>query len=100
MMGLNVQCKKCANLRNDWCKFVVDSPDPDMVRDCQYYMGKTNADKLRHMSDEELAAWHSHLAPCCHCKAVPEERNQVIHPHDCYEKWLEWLKQEAKRCQF
>lgn len=57
---------------------------------------KTRADRIRAMSDEELAEWYSHLAPCCHCEAVPEERNQVIHPHNCYEKWLDWLRSEAK----
>ena len=54
-MPKNVICKKCNNLVNDWCEKVIDSPDPDMQRDCQYFCEKTNAQKIRAMSDEELA---------------------------------------------
>ena len=56
-MPKNVVCKKCNNLVNDWCKKVIDSPDQDMQRDCQYFCEKTNADKIRKMSDEELAKY-------------------------------------------
>ena len=54
-MPKNVVCKKCNNLVNDWCEKVIDSPDPDMQRDCQHFREKTNAQKIRSMSDEELA---------------------------------------------
>ena len=54
-MPKNVVCKKCNNLVNDWCEKAIDSPDPDMQRDCQYFCEKTNADRIRSMSDEELA---------------------------------------------
>ena len=54
-MPKNVVCKKCNNLANDWCEKVIDSPDQDMQRDCQYFCEKTNADKIRAMTDEELA---------------------------------------------
>lgn len=85
MMGLNVQCKKCANLRNDWCKLVVDSPDPDMVRDCQYYRGKTNADKIRQMTDEELASFMEALSPHNKWSIFLDGK-----------RWLDWLKQEVE----
>ena len=54
-MPKNVVCKKCNNLVNDWCEKVIDSPDQDMQRDCQYFCEKTNADRIRAMSDEILA---------------------------------------------
>ena len=54
-MPKNVVCKKCNNLVNDWCEKVIDSPDQDMQRDCQYFCEKTNADCIRSMDDEELA---------------------------------------------
>jgi hypothetical protein len=99
-MALNVQCKKCANLRNDWCKLVVDSPDPDMVRDCQYYMGKTNADNIRQMSDEELA---QHLRDVANYACPPgKEFTTVVcgkYP-DCKKCWLDWLKQEVNDVDF
>ena len=53
-MPKNVVCKKCNNLVNDWCEKVIDSPDPDMQRDCQHFCEKTNADKIRSMTDDEL----------------------------------------------
>ena len=53
-MPKNVVCKKCNNLVNDWCEKVIDSPDQDMQRDCQYFCEKTNADRIRKMTDDEL----------------------------------------------
>ena len=94
-MPKNIYCKNCVHLRNDWCQKAVDSPDPDMERDCYYSKASTNADRIRAMSDDELAEFLAGLGPCCHCLAVPEERNQVIHPHDCCEKWLNWVKKEV-----
>lgn len=53
---------------------------------------QTNADKIRQMSDEELAGW----------LAKHNERSAVcpnFGAHDCQASckqcWLEWLKQEA-----
>lgn len=54
-MPKNVVCKKCNNLVNDWCEKVIDRPDPDMQRDCQHFREKTNADRIRAMSDFELS---------------------------------------------
>lgn len=53
-MPKNVVCKKCNNLVNGWCEKVIDSPDPDMQRDCQHFCEKTNADRIRAMTDDEL----------------------------------------------
>ena len=61
-MPKNVVCKKCKNLVNDWCEKVIDSPDQDMQRDCQYFCEKTNADCIRAMSDDELAEFLIDLA--------------------------------------
>ena len=77
-MPKNVVCKKCNNLVNDWCEKVIDSPDPDMQRDCQYFCEKTNADLIRAMNDEELAEFLIDLA---------DDGNLRIR---------EWLKQPAE----
>lgn len=81
-MSKNVVCKKCNNLVNDWCEKVIDSPDTDMQRDCQHFREKTNADRIRSMTDEELAenmsdwqCWGGGLDP---------------------KYWLEWLQQPAE----
>ena len=51
----NIKCRSCFFYRNEWCEKIVDSPDPEKVRDCAYFREMTNADKIRSMSDEELA---------------------------------------------
>ena len=56
-MPKNVMCKKCNNLINGWCEKKIDSPDPNMVRDCQYFWEKTNADIIRAMNDEALSVF-------------------------------------------
>ena len=79
-MPKNVVCKKCNNLVNDWCEKVIDSPDQDMQRDCRYFCEKTNAQKIRSMSDEELAK-----LLCCTGWRMIEQK-------EC----LEWLQQPAE----
>ena len=59
------KCKNCNNLYNlsdendvvvgKWCPKINDSPDVDTERDCEYYKCMTQADRIREMSDEELA---------------------------------------------
>ena len=85
-MAKNVVCKKCNNLVNDWCEKVIDSPDPDMQRDCKHFCEKTNADRIRAMTDEELAKI---LGNKCLCPPTSECVNCV----DC---WLEWLQNPAE----
>ncbi len=101
-MPKNVMCKKCNNLINGWCEKKIGSPDPDMVRDCQYFWEKTNADRIRAMSDEELArhlhciGWDCHL--CAEHRRLDNEpllRDQRC-DENCFEHCLEWLKQPAE----
>ena len=89
-MPLNVKCKNCNNYRNDWCEKVIDSPDPDVERDCWHFVEKTNADRIRAMSDEELAAFlckkfgcHSDTCPGIElCKPNEGKANGLL-------KWLQ-----------
>lgn len=52
---------------------------------------QTNADKIRQMTDEELAMI---LNPTCPTRECPDKLpwNEA---HDCYKCWLDWLKQEV-----
>ena len=87
-MPKNVVCKKCNNLVNGWCEKVIDSPDPDMHRDCQYFCEKTNADHIRSMSDEEMAETFI-KGDCIGCPILYE-----CDPYgDCKPQILNWLKQ-------
>ena len=78
-MSKNVVCKKCKNLVNDWCEKVIDSPDPDMQRDCRHFREKTNADRIRAMTDDDLAK-----LLCCTGWRMIEQK-------EC----LDWLQQPA-----
>ena len=51
----------------------------------------TNGDRIRAMSDEELAKAFSDTILC-----VPEGRCRGNPKTSCYECWLNWLKQPAK----
>ena len=91
-MPKNVVCKKCKNFVNDWCEKVIDSPDPDMQRDCQYFCEKTNADRIRAMSDENLA-WELML---WRCEATAKYHGIETQYPDTHSKILDWLQQPAE----
>ena len=91
-MPKNVVCKKCNNLVNDWCEKVIDSPDQDMQRDCQYFCEKTNADRIRAMSDEELAKFIQE--PFCDKRTHDE--CTISYCGVCDQCVLDWLKQSAE----
>ena len=92
-MPKNVVCKKCNNLVNGWCEKVIDSPDQDMQRDCQYFCEKTNADRIRSMSDEELLELFMFDTPC---EIIVNSGNCLGSPCNCRECILGWLRQQAE----
>ena len=51
----------------------------------------TNSDRIRSMTDEELAGW---LATNDTCPSTEQERNCN---NRCGECWLEWIKKEDER---
>ena len=82
-MPKNVMCKNCLNLKHNWCEKVIDSPDEYIVRDCQHFCQKTNADRIRAMSDEELEAFLINVD-------LDKEGSPFI------TEWGKWLKQPAE----
>ena len=92
-MPKNVVCKKCNNLVNDWCEKVIDSPDPDMQRDCQYFCEKTNADRIRSMTDEELNDMFHEIYNAGAEDAVEYEWG---HRTNSFEWTMEWLQKPAE----
>ena len=93
-MDKNVVCKKCNNLVNDWCEKVIDSPDPDMQRDCQHFCEKTNADRIRAMSDEELNELFHEIYNAGAEDAVAYEWGQRT---NSFEWTMDWLQQPANK---
>ena len=76
----NIKCRSCFFYRNEWCEKIVDSPDPEEARDCNYFREMTNADRIMAMNDEELAK-----LLCC-------TGWRMIERKEC----LEWLQQPCE----
>ena len=68
--------------------YCVDGPCPDEVL--------TNADRIRSMSDEELADAMSKEVMFTLCDAVCEGKCRETKEDGCKRRILEWLQQPAK----
>ena len=58
------KCKNCKHLCTmqnykkesyKWCSLIDDCPQEEIERECEYYEPMTNADRIRSMTDDELA---------------------------------------------
>ena len=58
------------------------------------YKPITNADRIRSMTDEELAEFESERMCCPPGKPGCEENNLTC--DNCEQCWLDWMKQEVK----
>ena len=86
----NIKCRNCFFYRNEWCEKIVDSPDPEEARDCNYFREMTNADRIRSLSVEELVEFIKNIkVRAVLCKAVGN--------NDAFEELCsaEWLQQPA-----
>lgn len=54
----------------------------------------SNADRIRSMTDEELAIWISSITWCEYCP-IREHCDEAIQTRFCKEILLEWLKAEV-----
>lgn len=79
-------CKKFSDEEvTSWC---VQSP-------CKYEK-PSNADRIRSMSDEELAELISDRIDCCECEHMYAGEGKPCHNGEtCQDYWLDWLKQEV-----
>ena len=95
------KCKNCKHLgylfdgdevgERVWCGNIADSPVLDMERDCEYYVPQTNADRIRSMTDEELA--EVLFGSCIEHIGVEE----CSHPEEsCKSCVLDWLRAESE----
>ena len=88
------KCKNCKYLdtvQNDlrsehfkWCVCTDDSPVLDMERDCENYAPMTNADRIRSMTDEELAAF------------IINFDNRFGEEYEGEQSCLAWLQKESE----
>lgn len=76
----NVKCLYCEEYRNEWCEKVIDSPYPDILRDCQYF-------------HEAKTRW----IPCS--ERLPEDDtlmlvNYIDRRPDAMDIWIGWHEME------
>ena len=87
------KCKNCANLRYNWCENVSDSPDENMERECVHFRQMANADRIRSMSDEELAEL---LLDGCRGTKCDDQPQNEFGSVNCFQCRLTWLQQPAE----
>lgn len=51
----DVKCKNCGNYIHEWCEPRLDSPDPELVIDCNHFKQKSIYDHIISMDIERLA---------------------------------------------
>lgn len=56
----------------------------------------TNADRIRSMSDEELADFMAEIMYCVKCWKFDKEQGICTRASGCNSAMLEWLKQEGE----
>ena len=83
-------CRKCADF--EWCA---------KHEDCGLFKPKpqTNADRIRSMTDEELAEFLDRefwVLPNCKPDAPQDQETGMCLIASCHNCWLDWLKQEAE----
>lgn len=85
-------CETCA--RKD-CNERTKQDDLRIVIQCYDFVKKnmTNGDRVRAMSDEELA---STMEDCIKCDGCPVVLGCSIVDVNCYERMLNWLKQPVE----
>ena len=95
----NIKCRNCFFYRNEWCEKIVDSPDPEEARDCNYFREMTNADRIRELSDEELAGLIRVIYMSEECPLGTLECETCFFKEVCagtyFGKEIEWLQQPA-----
>ena len=93
------KCKNCKHLYTmynykkesfKWCSLIDDCPQEDIERNCENYDPMTNADRIRSMTDEELA-----LAVMCPTE-IYFGYEKCVYDESCEECILKWLQRESE----
>ena len=84
---------KCGACEGNVCKEPFDSA---LGCDARLAKPETNADRIRAMSDEELAEWLNRLHTLCECCSARERCGVVECDMVCEQNILDWLRQPVK----
>ena len=71
----NIKCSDCAEYHNEWCEKIIDSPHPDMFRDCQYWHERSDYINRQDAIDE-VEKW---IETYSHGRGGQRERNLIKH---------------------
>ena len=84
--------------RNSLLKYFADmlTPFAEVASIQNYEANRTNADRIRSMTDEELAEFMSENTSCYYCGVQCEDRPNSPTESSCNFRWLEWLQSEAE----
>lgn len=99
------RCNNCKNLETkdngfdaySWCEKINDCPHEDIERDCEHYAPMTNADRIRSMTDEELAEMLSVVSQ--HCVVYLSDHIDCRHSRcesSCKSNIKKWLQKESE----
>lgn len=88
---LDLATKEKAHACN--CQHNSNSRDNELC--CRCDRKKTNADRIRNMSDEELAEFMSENTSYYYCGVRCKDRPKSPTESSCF-RWLKWLQSEAE----
>lgn len=78
------------------CNCQHNSNSRDNEPCCRCDSKQTNADRIRNMSDEELAEFLSENTSYYYCGVRCKDRTNSPTESSCNFRWLEWLQSEVK----
>ena len=78
------------------CNCQHNSNSRDNEPCCRCDSRQTNADRIRNMSDEELAEFMSENTRYYYCGVQCKDRPKSPTESSCNFRWLEWLQSEAE----
>ena len=97
LAGVCVMADKHSIDRDSMLKYLADmlTAFAEVASIQNYKFNRTNADKIRNMSDEELAEFLAYNAYCEECYV--EKDDSCCYPDGtCKQKHLDWLQSEAE----
>ena len=89
-------CKECAHHNPDFIDEVcLHCSWPEFAGEPSNFKPKpiTNADRIRAMTDEELAKWMAYKVECQYCSVRSAWCTES--EASCRTNWLDWLEKEA-----
>ena len=96
---MSKSCKECAHNNSDFIdKVCLDCYWPELAEEPSNFKPKpvTNADRIRNMSNEELAVWIAETS-CCSDWCILKDACDKKQEHECcINVWLDWLNQESE----